>query len=394
LAAQQFAQRGFVEAGGTLYPQTAPNDAVQGIAELHFQYESFFRVTDWLRLYGAVDAWMDSYGHIERTFRVDWSDRSRKRPALSIRRLNATVIRGRLTLDLGKQFIRWGKADILNPTDRFAPRDFLSVVENDFLAVTGARLTFGTNEDLVQAVWVPRMTPSRIPLYDGRWTAVPEPIENLPLVDDGAEIPTGHQFGARWSHLAAGYEFSLSYYDGFNHLPLVDGRLELGPEPGIGLRQSFPRIRMAGADMAWQLPAFTLKGEVGYFSAPDGDTDEYLLYVIQVERQSGELFVVAGYAGEVVTVARLARDFAPDRGIARAFLGRASYTIDINRSVAVEAAVRHNGDGGWVKGEYSQAVGGHWRFTLTGSFIRGEPDDFIGQYRRNSNVILTARYSF
>ena len=46
LLAQRFAQRGFLESRGTFYPQTAPNDAVQALGELHFRYETFFRVTD------------------------------------------------------------------------------------------------------------------------------------------------------------------------------------------------------------------------------------------------------------------------------------------------------------------------------------------------------------
>jgi hypothetical protein len=86
--------------------------------------------------------------------------------------------------------------------------------------------------------------------------------------------------------------------------------------------------------------------------------------------------------------------FAPDRGLTRAIVGRASYTVDVNRSVAFEAAVRQNGDGEYLKVEYSQARGGHWRATLGGALIRGEPDDFIGQYNRNSHVTLALRYSF
>jgi D-serine dehydratase len=40
---------------------------------------------------------------------------------------------------VGKQFVRWGKADIVTPTDHFAPRDFLGVIDNEFLPVTGVR---------------------------------------------------------------------------------------------------------------------------------------------------------------------------------------------------------------------------------------------------------------
>ena len=86
--------------------------------------------------------------------------------------------------------------------------------------------------------------------------------------------------------------------------------------------------------------------------------------------------------------------FAPNRGLTRAVVGRASYTIDINRSVAFETAIRQNGDGAYFKGEYSQASFRHWRTTVNGALIRGKAGDFIGQYRLNSFVGLALRYSF
>jgi hypothetical protein len=75
-------------------------------------------------------------------------------------------------------------------------------------------------------------------------------------------------------------------------------------------------------------------------------------------------------------------------------VGRASYTIDSNRSVGFETAVRQNLAGAYGKVEYSQAHGQHWRTTAAGVIIRGNQDDFLGQYRRNSHVSLTLRYSF
>jgi hypothetical protein len=32
--------------------------------------------------------------------------------------------------------------------------------------------------------------------------------------------------------------------------------------------------------------------------------------------------------------------------------------------------------------------------TVSGAIIRGEPDDFLGQYRLNSHIALALRYSF
>ena len=109
---------------------------------------------------------------------------------------------------------------------------------------------------------------------------------------------------------------------------------------------------------------------------------------------TGEWFLVGGYAGEIVTEARRPLGFAPDRGLTRAFVGRAGYTIDARRSLSFEAALRQTGDGAWVRFEYSHLLGQHWRATAAAALVRGSSDDFLGQYRRNSHATLTIRYSF
>jgi hypothetical protein len=103
---------------------------------------------------------------------------------------------------------------------------------------------------------------------------------------------------------------------------------------------------------------------------------------------------VGGYAGEFVTREGAEAQFSPERGLAKTFLGRASYTIDTNRSAAFEGAVRQTGKGAYLEAEYSQAFGQHWRLTAAGTLIRGDRDDFFGQFQDNSNVRVTARYSY
>jgi len=153
---------------------------------------------------------------------------------------------------------------------------------------------------------------------------------------------------------------------------------------------------MAGGDVAVPTRLCTIKAEAAHFSSDDRRVDDYALYVLQLERQSGEWLFVGGYAGEIVTARSLTTtaNFAADRGLTRTFLGRAGYTIDTNRSVAFEMAARENGDGVWLKGEYSHAWGQHWRATLNMTLIRGDMADFLGQYRRNSHALLIVRYSF
>jgi len=174
---------------------------------------------------------------------------------------------------------------------------------------------------------------------------------------------------------------------------LFEGSLLPSP-PRVEFRRFYPKLRLYGGDFALPLRWLTLKGEAAWFTSGSPQADEYVQYVIQLERQAGEWFLVGGYAGEAVTLKRSPLDFAPDRGLTGAFLGRAGYTIDARRSLAFEAAARRTGDGLWLKFEYSHLLGRHWRATAGFTLVRGSPDDFLGQYRRNSHALLALRYSF
>lgn len=407
LLAQAISYRGFVEFHGTLFPQDAPNDKVNVVGDALARGEVFLKPAPWVQFAAGVDVRANTYDQVGDSWRPDIADRTALRPRVSVRRLNATLNRGPVTLDAGRQFIRWGKTDIVTPTDRFAPRDLLNVIDGEFLAVNGARGLVALGSETIDAVWVPYFTPSRAPLLNQRWTVVPPSLASIPLVDQGSSFPRGSQAGVRWGHTGSGYEYSVSLFRGFNHLPDVEtavGRrasadatsLEAGV-PGmtsIGITRTYSSLTMLGGDAAVSMPWFTFKGEAGFFTSSTPGTEEYVLYVVQLERQSGEWLVVGGYVGDVVTAEGSGLTFAPDRGIARSVIARASYTIDSNRSTAFETAVRLNGRGLYARGEYSQARGQHWRATVSATLLRGDADDFLGQYRLNSHIVAALRYSY
>jgi hypothetical protein len=356
-----------------------------------FRYEFSKLILPGVRLLGTTETRVDSHHQVERRFFVNFSDRTTQRPPFNIRRASILFGKGPLTVEVGKQLIRWGKADILNPTDRFAARDYLSVVDTEFLGVLAGRATVEHGPDTLELVIQPRFTPSRMPLFNQRWTVVPEPLRGLAIQDAGARYPGGPQYGVRWNHLGAGFETSVSFFDGYHHLPLFAGVATNG---SVAVERFYPKLRTVGADAAVPLPWFTVKAEAAWFTSKTPQADEYVLHVWQLERQVGELSLVGGYAGEWVTKRRNPFGFTPDRGLSRAFLGRAGYTIDTRRSVASEWAVREDGDGAWGRFEYSQSFGQHWRAIGGFTLIRGDTADFLGQYRRNSHVFLTFRYSF
>ncbi len=189
--AQVLSQKGFAEALGIGYPQTTARDDTQLVGEALLRYEAALRPASWVRLNGSIDARADTHEQTEWDASAGATGRSRE-PGW---RSGAWTVftQGPLTFQAGKQFVRWGKTDILNPTDCFAPRDYLTVVDSEFLGVTAARFTAGLQADTLDLV-AARFTPSRTPLLDQRWAGLTAELEKLALIDEGADIPGGRSW--------------------------------------------------------------------------------------------------------------------------------------------------------------------------------------------------------
>ena len=385
---------GFIEARGTLFPEKAPNDSTQAVGDWLWRQEGVLRPSGWLQFVAGIDLRANTHDQVEDIWRIDWEDRHLRPPRVSLRRLAATLTGGRFTLDVGKQLIRWARADVLNPIDRFAPRDYLNVIGSEFLPVIAARTSIQLGPETLEAVWVPQLTPSRMPLFTQRWTVLPAEAAGTSIVDLGSRFPTRTQAGGRWRHVGSRFEAGLSYFDGFNHHPTLDVLSLDNLGRAFSVTRVYPRIRSGGAELAVPTRWVTFKSEAAWFTHPRSSADEYGLYVLELERQIGEWLLTAGYAGEVRQSDRVPLAFDPERSLARSVLWRAAYTVDPRRTIAVEGVVRQSGTGYYVKGEYSQAFGEFWRLNIAPVLLGGDEDDFLGRYESNSHLTLGLRLSF
>ena len=390
---EEFSSRGFIETDNEFYPQTTPIDDSNAVSEELFRWEFTWKLGDSFQINGGFDGRFDTHDEVERAWHLDWSDRTLQRPPMSIRDLNAVYNKGRFTATLGKQFIRWGKADILNPTDRFAPRDFLEITDADFLGVTAVRAVYATSSDSIDFVFQPWFTPSRTPLLNERWTFVPQQDWSYLITNYPANFPGRPSYGIRWNHTGSAAEYSFNYYDGYDNLPLFNV-LNAPPPYNFAIQRFYPELREVGGDLALPMSWATFKTEVADFSSTNKLADEYVLYVLELQRQVREWNFVAGYAGEVVYNSPSPFYFSPERGFARSAIGHASWTIDPNKELAFEGIARQNGRGELFQATYSQTFGQHWRATVGYVFIGGDEADFIGEYNRNSHEIISLRYSF
>ncbi|MEQ1869531.1 MAG: hypothetical protein ABL961_05855 [Vicinamibacterales bacterium] len=389
----RLSQRGFIDARAVGFPQSTVVDDQSVVADFLVRDDVFLKPARWLQFAAGADIRANSHDQVEDKWRVDTSARGVLRPRVSLRRLAMAITTNHVTLDIGRQFIRWGRADILNPTDRFAPRDFLNVLDTEYLPVQGVRSAFQFGSESFEVVWLPSMTPSRLPLIDQRWTAVPPGIApGLTIRDRGAVFPDGGEQGARWLH-SGRFDLGASFFDGFNHLPDIDATVDPLAQ-SLDLTRSYAPLRTYGLELSLPTSAVTVKGEASWFTSPNSTGEEYVLYVLELERQIGEWVLDGGYVGELVTQSRPGATFGAERGIGRSFIGRASYTAGPRRSVGIEGAARQNGEGFYLKGEYSEALSPHWRLTISGVGLGGQETDFIGQYRRNSHASTSLRLSF
>ena len=152
-------------------------------------------------------------------------------------------------------------------------------------------------------------------------------------------------------------------------------------------------------DAAIPLRVVTLKTEAAWFDSRETSlnaprSDSYILWVTQLERQIRQWVIAGGYAGQTVFDHRYPIYFDVQRGLTQSFLAKAVYNLDAPTSFSIETATRQNGRGTWTTAEYSRQLANHWRVIGGITVIAGNPNDFLGQYHRNSFGVLRVRYSF
>lgn len=155
----------------------------------------------------------------------------------------------RVDLRIGRQKVRWGKADGLNPGDFFTPIDYtllLPLEDDRYLAVPAIRADVHVDDtDSLSLVAAKNVAPTRIP-----WPK-PSPV---PL---HREDPDGWQLGARWQHTGERLDWSVSVFHGTSTLPLLSAPAA-GTTTFLG---DHARIDAIGADLARNFGAYGFRAE-------------------------------------------------------------------------------------------------------------------------------------
>ncbi|MBN2528680.1 MAG: hypothetical protein JXR76_19985 [Deltaproteobacteria bacterium] len=243
---------------------------------------------------------------------------------------------GRLEVRLGHQIVLWGRADGINPTNNITPIDIrVRSPEEDErrLANTGLRIKLDLSPLRIEGIWMPFYAPSVVPqiiLGDALRFAEPD-YPDLDL--------TNGLFAGKIHLIFPAIEMSVSYLNGYSLTPgirYVKNNFSaeyydevydsiLNRTKTVSLNRTAFRHQVIGFDFSTTLGSFMgLRGEVA-FRYPEKQNEETLKrlhipnpelhYVLGVDKEFGNLMVVAQYIGRYVLNWKdlpKARDFQDD----------------------------------------------------------------------------------
>jgi hypothetical protein len=255
--------------------------------------------------------------------RQDFSEEERSRASLYD--TFASFERESWALKIGRQFITWGRADSLRPTDVFKRHDLTDLIENKEEPTDAVKLDLVRGAWTLEGVWAPVFDPDIVSFRpENRWTGLPTTadVPNVGQVDlifreDPRQRPTANlgsgQVGLRLSGSAGGWDFAGMYYYGYDRVPTVVKR-EIGNFDPVGrqltvtLAPIHKRIHVFGGDAATAISGWGLRAEAAYTLTSDlapgtsGTNDPYFRFTGGVDRTFtrlpiGEsLWVIVQYA--------------------------------------------------------------------------------------------------
>jgi hypothetical protein len=408
---------GFLESRAEIYPQRPKPADTHALAVWQAQLWGQGSLHERLSWRTSADFRLDTHDTVDRDRWFDLDQRGFQQPAGSLRELYVTAKLGAVDVRLGKQEIRWGRADGFNPTDNLMPYDYLNIVAEERIPVPAVKVDAYIRDTRLEAAWIPWFTPTRLPLLNQRWFPRLPMSTQLPLGPTGALVDVdltfqdGHvdfpartfsngQWGFRWNQVVSGGEFSLSYFDGFDDLPVFQPATSLLPsmEPRpqvlVTLNREYHRLRVFGADFASALGAFGVRGELAYFDQTGPVNRDRLVFIVGLDRTWGDWFAIVQYTDQIP-----ARNFQnalifPDQGLRSSILYRIERTLSASQSVELRGVIGVRDGGFLVQVGHSVALSDAWKLKVGIMLLGGPRSSYLGQYRDNNYLNFQLRYSF
>lgn len=220
-----------------------------------------------------------------------------KNPFIDVEEAYVDFFTSYVDLRFGIQKFAWGRLDEINPTDNLNTEDLTQGGTNDEserkIGVPAAKANVYSDFVNLELAWIPKYVPYRLPTPEERWfpgiLKAPEVIEtataagNIPVTPVYEDIDLSgsgfkySEYGIRLSRYIAGCDISLSYFRGYDMMPVTSAPTDVTVvlEDLLALDYSISaevtyipeiyKMNVYGLDFTTTVGSFTLRGEYAYF---------------------------------------------------------------------------------------------------------------------------------
>ena len=313
----------------------------------------------------------------------------------------------------GRQHIIWGEMVGLFFADVVSAKDLHQFIAQDFdllrIPQWALRGEYFQGDSHAELVWIPVMSYDEI----GKPGADFYPFKLAPppgfdMVIESEQHPanslSNSAYGARFSHLADGWDLSAFYYRSVDASPAFFREVVTTPEPLVRFQPDHDKIHQFGLTLAKELGPAVLKAEAVYtrdrwFTVTNtADTDgvvrqDLLDYIVGLEHVSER-----GAHLNVQFFQRWFPDHAADMIPDELESGVSFYTSTKLANGRLEPELLWieslNRKDGMVRPRLTWHADGHWRFAVGFDLFHGPDTGLFGQFDRSDRVVGEARYTF
>lgn len=368
--------------------------------ELKLKLEYLQPIAPGIRFFASPVLWLDNDDYADGIIKR-LEDRDKRRESINADEFYLDI-RGRdFDVRLGKQIFAWGQALIYNPTDNLSPWDYSDLLDYYKIgqfALDGKyywkNLTFG-------AALIPTFTPSRLPRPDTHFSFTPSDFQYPINERDFPKTTIGNvQYALKVSATGIkGWDFSLSYYDGFNDIttPIIENNNTLTP--------TYTRIRVPGMDVSRMFGKMGVHAEIAQFISEGETADDYLHTILGINYKWTDLIsthnlgISLEYAREDVTHKGRAPNRFESSGLGRVFknsvISRLTYELsDTARFTLFATANFMPSTNTYIQPKFEYSfIDNVW---VEGGFdiLNGRKSTFWGQFDDEDRSFLTVKYSF
>ncbi len=220
-----------------------------------------------------------------------------KNPYINVDEAYIDIYTQNVDLRLGIQKFAWGRLDEINPTDNMNTEDLTEATmkeENDRkIGVPAIKANIYTDLADVEIGWIPRYVPYRLSTPEERWfppvLKVPGTIKTTTWIGDIPVTPVyrdidlpaftfaNSEIGVRIYRYIGGWDLSLSYFSGYDPMPVTASPTELIVEledllplktnvmAQVYVEPKIHRFQVFGFDFSTTYGPVTIRGEWAYF---------------------------------------------------------------------------------------------------------------------------------